>query len=62
MFLITPKIVTVAAKAPALSAIPAVTVAAAPSIGVSVPVPSPTLPEADCPSRALGLGDRDCAR
>lgn len=62
MFLITPKIVTVAAKAPALSAIPAVTVAAAPRTGVSVPVPSPALPEADCPSRALGLGDRDCVR
>lgn len=76
MFLITPKIISVAAKPPATAPAPAPG-AAPPSSGASTPAnpvsvavamtplasvqPAPPLPQ-DCPAQALGLADRGCAR
>jgi len=74
MFLITPKIISVAAKPPSTVPVPAPE-PAPPSSGGSAPAnpvvvaatpvtsvpPEPPLPQ-DCPALALGLTDRGCAR
>lgn len=77
MFLITPKIITVAHVArtgtppagalpvvPPVSATPAASVVAAavPLAAAAPAVPAPAVAEPDCPARALGLDDSHCGK